>query len=188
MRCFIAIDIDEQIKKCLSNLQSDLQAKVDIRRSDVKWVSPEATHLTLKFLGEIKDEQAVEVCSITREVASRHKCFDLAVESVGHFGSRSARVLWVGAGHDCNNLLQLQQDLDQELAAAGWPGETRKFAGHLTLCRIRNPKAGVKLVQAAREYEDLELGIMSVDSICVYESQLTPKGPIYTSMGNYDLQ
>ena len=188
MRCFIAIDIDEQIKKCLSNLQSDLQAKVDIRKSDVKWVSPEATHLTLKFLGEIKNEQTVEVCNITKIVANRHKSFDFTVESVGHFGGRSAKVLWVGAGRDCNNLLQLQQDLDQELASAGWPGETRKFAGHLTLCRIRNPKAGVKLVQAAREYKSLELGIMSVDSICVYESQLTPKGPIYTSMGNYDLQ
>jgi len=188
MRCFIAIDIDEQIRKCLSNLQNNLQAKVDIRSSDVKWVSPEATHLTLKFLGETKDEQAVEVCSITMEVASRHKSFDFAVESVGHFGGRSARVLWVGAGHDCNNLLQLQQDLDQELASAGWPGETRKFAGHLTLCRIRNPKAGIKLVQAARKYENLKLGIVSADSVCVYESRLTPKGPIYTALGNYDLQ
>ncbi len=188
MRCFIAIDIDEQIKKYLSNLQSQLQAKIDIRKSDVKWVSPEATHLTLKFLGEIKDEQAVEVCNITREVASRHKSFDLAVESVGHFGGRSTRVLWVGAGHDCNNLLQLHQDLDQEVASAGWPGETRKFEGHLTLCRIRNPKAGVKLLQAVREFENLKLGIMSADSVCVYESQLTPQGPIYTSMGNYDLQ
>jgi len=188
MRCFIAIDIDEQIKKCLGNLQSQLQAKVDIRKSDVKWVSPEATHLTLKFLGEIKDEQAVEVCNITKDVASRHKNFDLAVESVGHFGGRSARVLWVGAGQDCSNLLQLQQDLDEELATAGWPKETRKFAGHLTLCRIRNPKAGVKLVQAAREYENLKLGIMSADSVCVYESQLMPKGPIYTALGRYDLQ
>ncbi len=188
MRCFIAIDIDEQIKKYLSSLQSQLQAKVDIAKSDVKWVSPEATHLTLKFLGEIKNEQALEVCNITMEVASRHKSFDLAVESVGHFGGRSAKVLWVGAGHDCNNLLQLQQDLDEELAAAGWPKETRKFSGHLTLCRIRNPKAAVKLVQAAREYENLKLGIMSADSICVYESQLTPKGPIYTVLGHYDLQ
>lgn len=188
MRCFIAIDIDEQIRKSLSSLQKELQAKVDIRSSDVKWVSPEATHLTLKFLGEIKNEQAVEVCNITKDVASRHKSFDFAVESVGCFGGRNARVLWVGAGHDCNNLLQLQQDLDQELASAGWPKETRKFSGHLTLCRIRNPKAGIKLVQAARGYENLELGIVSADSVCVYQSQLMPKGPIYTALGKYDLQ
>jgi len=188
MRCFIAIDIDEQIRKSLSILQKELQAKVDIRSSDVKWVSPEATHLTLKFIGEIKDEQVVEICNITKDVASRHKSFDFTVESVGQFGGRSAKVLWVGAGHDCNNLLQLQQDLDEELALAGWPKETRKFSGHLTLCRIRNQKAGIKLVQAAREYENLKLGIVSADSVCVYESRLTPKGSIYTALGNYDLQ
>jgi 2'-5' RNA ligase len=188
MRCFIAIDIDEQIRKSLSNLQNELRGKADFKKSDVKWVRPEAIHLTLKFLGEIRDEQVVDVCNITKDVASRHKSFELDVKSVGHFGGRSARVLWVGAGQDCDNLLQLQKDLEQQLDLAGWPREGRKFSAHLTLCRIRNSRAGVKLVQMIREYEDFELGTVSADSVLVYQSQLTPKGPIYTVLGNYKLQ
>ncbi|MHC4751515.1 MAG: RNA 2',3'-cyclic phosphodiesterase [Planctomycetota bacterium] len=187
MRCFIAIDIDEQIRKALENLQNELRGKADIKKSDVKWVSPEAIHLTLKFLGEIKDEQTVDVCNITKDVASRHKCFELDVETVGYFGGRSARVLWVGAGQDCDNLLQLQKDLEQQLDLAGWPKETRKFSAHLTLCRVRNSKAGVKLAQVTQQYNDFKLGTMPADSVSVYQSELTPKGPIYTLLGNYKL-
>jgi 2'-5' RNA ligase len=188
MRVFIAIDIDEQIRKGLDRLQNEMRSKADIRKGDVKWVNPDVMHLTLKFLGEIKDEQVVEVCNITKEVAGRHRNFELEVETVGYFGGRSARVLWVGTGQNCENLLQLQSDLEQELASAGWPKETRKFAGHLTLCRIRNSKAGVKLAQMTEEYKDLKLGTVSADSVSVYQSELTPKGPIYTVLGNYNLQ
>jgi 2'-5' RNA ligase len=188
MRCFIAIDIDEKIRKSLSHLQDELRGKADVRKGDVKWVKPESIHLTLKFLGEIRDEQTVEVCNITREVAGRHKSFDVDVEAVGSFGGRSARVLWVGAGQNCVELLQLQADLEKQLDVAGWPKEARKFSAHLTLCRIRNAKAGFKLAQMVRDYENLHLGTMPADSVTVFQSELTPQGPIYTPLGNYALQ
>ncbi len=188
MRVFIAIDIDEQIRKALGSLQNELRSKVDIKKSDVKWVNPDNIHLTLNFLGEIKDVQAVDVCNITKEVAGRHESFELALETVGHFGGRSARVLWVGTGQNSDNLLQLQGDLEEQLASAGWPKETRRFSGHLTLCRVRNSKAGVKLAQVTEGYKDFKLGTISPDSVSAYQSQLTPKGPVYTVLGNYKLQ
>jgi 2'-5' RNA ligase len=180
MRCFIAIDIDENNRAALGDLQQQLQSKVDVKRSDVKWVKPENVHLTLKFLGEIKDEQVVDVCNIVKEVAVRHNSFELGIESVGHFGGRSARILWVGTGEGRENLLELQKDLEQQLTSAGWPAEKRAFSGHLTLCRVRNPRAGFKLVQIVEQYKDFKVGIMSADSISVYQSELTPAGPIYT--------
>jgi len=188
MRVFIAIDIGEDIRAALGDLQQQLQSKVDVKKSDVKWVNPENIHLTLKFLGEIKDEKVVEICNITQDVAGRHKGFELDVESVGCFGGRSARVVWVGAGEGSDDLLRLQEDLDQQLASAGWPQETRKFTGHLTLCRVRNPKAGIQLAQASEAYGDFKLGTMSADTVTVYQSRLTPTGPIYTVLGDYKLQ
>ena len=187
MRCFIAIDIDETIRKGLGNLQDELRRKVDIRKGDVKWVRPEITHLTLKFLGEIKDEQVVEVCNIAGSVAGRHKRFDLDIESVGFFGGRSARVLWIGTGRGSDRLSRLQEDLEQQLDTAGWPREARKFSAHLTLCRIRNAKAGAKLAQVSAQYGDYELGTLRADSVTVYQSELTPQGPIYAALGNYPL-
>ncbi len=188
MRCFIAIDIDEKIRSALSELQRQLQNGIDVKKSDLKWVNPRNIHLTLKFLGEIKDAKVVEVCNIVRTVAGRHESFELDIESVGHFGGKSPKVLWVGTGRGEENLLELQKDIEKSLALAGWPQETREFSGHLTLCRVRNSKAGIKLAQVSEDYKDFKLGTIPANSISVYQSELKPSGPVYTLLGNCKLQ
>jgi RNA 2',3'-cyclic 3'-phosphodiesterase len=188
MRCFIAIDIDKKIKSALSGLQRRLRDSIDVKKGDINWVNTDNIHLTLKFLGEIKDEKVAEVCNIVKDVAGRYESFELDIESVGHFGGKSARVLWVGAGDGEENLLELQEDIEESLALAGWPKETREFSIHLTLCRIRKPAAGMKLAQVSEDYKDFKLGTMQADSVSVYQSELKPTGPIYTLLGNYKLQ
>jgi 2'-5' RNA ligase len=187
MRCFVAIEIEEGIQQSLGDLQKQLTRKADMHRGDVKWVHPDAMHLTLKFIGEATDKQIVEICNIVKGVAQKHEAFDMAVKQVGHFGGEGARVLWVGAGLDCEPLLKLQRDLEEALAQVGWPPEGRKFSGHLTLCRIRNVKAGLKLAKLAEEFQESDLGVTRCDSVCVFESQLTPEGPVYTPLGRFKL-
>jgi len=187
MRCFIAIDIDEKTRQALCDLQQKLKSEADIKEGDVKWVGPEAMHLTLKFLGEVKDEKVVDICNIVKDAASRHKSFELSIESVGYFGGRSARVLWVGTGAGSDNLSGLAKSVDEQLALAGWPKEAREFSSHLTVCRIKNSKAGVELAKISEDYKGLKVGTISADSVTVYQSRLTPGGPIYTVLGNYKL-
>jgi 2'-5' RNA ligase len=188
MRCFIAIEIDESVQESLGDLQKKLIKNADMRKGDVKWVHPDAMHLTLKFIGEATDKQIVEVCNIVKKVAQEHEAFDMNVKEVGHFGGDSARVLWVGAGLDCEPLMKLQSDLEEELSEAGWPKEARKFAAHLTLCRIRNAQAGLKLAKLADDkFKDFDLGVTRCDSLCVFESQLTPEGPVYIPLGRFKL-
>lgn len=188
MRCFIAIDIDQTVKEELAELQQELAGAVDIRKGDVKWVRPEAMHLTLKFLGEIRDQDAVDVCNAAKRVASGHSSFEIEIATVGHFGGTSARVLWMGAGLDCELLAALHDELEGELETIGFAREGRKFSGHLTLCRIRNATAGCKLAELAGQYKDYDLGSIKAGAICVYQSQLTPTGPIYTLLGKYPMK
>jgi len=187
MRCFIAIDIDEKIRNAIADLQKQLASKVDVKKGDLKWVEPNNIHLTLKFLGEITDEQVAEVSEIAKTVAQAHQKFNLEIESVGSFGGRSAKVIWVGAGRGADELMALQKDLDDLLAQAGYPKEEREFSAHLTLCRVRNPKAGLKLAEAVKQFEHLKLGSISANALCVYQSQLTPAGPIYTLLVSFNL-
>lgn len=188
MRVFVAIDIDEKIRKALGELQKKLADSANIRKGDAKWVGPEAMHLTLKFLGEIEDEKTVEVCNVVKNVASRFKGFELEIKQVGSFGGKSARVLWVGTSEQGDTMRQLQKEIDEKLAGIGKPEQEREFTGHLTLCRIRNPKAGLKLADMVEQYKNFNLGFVDVESISVYQSELTPKGPVYTLLGNYKLQ
>ena len=179
MRVFIAVDIDEKTRAALGDLQQRLANGGDAGKGAVRWVNPKNIHLTLKV---------VEVCNIVENVASRHKNFELDIESVGYFGGKAAKVLWVGTGEGSNELHLLQKDLEKQLVLAGWPEETREFTGHLTLCRIRKSSAGVKLARASEDYKDFKLGTMPADSVLVYQSQLRPTGPVYTVLGNYKLQ
>jgi 2'-5' RNA ligase len=186
MRCFIAIDIDEGIRNQIDHLQRELQQKTGLTRPDVKWVEPALIHLTLKFLGEVRDAEITKVCRIVESVAANHEGFSVNVGKVGSFGS-TARVLWVGIDKK-EALLGLQKDLDEQLSQAGWPGDKKQFAGHLTLCRIKKPQAGRKLQDLIKDYTDLEFGPLQVDSICVYKSELTSSGPIYTVVARSSLQ
>ena len=187
MRCFVAIEISETIRAGLAELADQMRSQADLDRRDARWVDPRAMHLTLKFLGEVRDNRLAEICRVVRDVAARHSRFEFKVEGVGCFGGRSARVVWVGAGHDSGPLLDLQQNLEEQFDQAGWPREARKFAGHLTLCRVKNASAGRKLADLAKQYEGFALGSMWADSVNVYQSQLTPQGPIYTVLSNSSL-
>ncbi len=188
MRLFIAVDIDDENRGALRELQQRLRSGVDIKKGDAKWVNVDNIHLTLKFLGEVKDADVVEICNIVEDVASRHGSFELDLESVGYFGKRSAKVLWVGTGQGSDNLHRLQKELEEQLALAGWPEDRRDFNGHLTVCRVRSSQAGVKLARLTEDYKDFKLGSISAEAVSVYQSQLTPSGPIYTRLGNYKLQ
>jgi 2'-5' RNA ligase len=187
MRVFIAIDIDDKMREAIAELQKQLNAKVDIKKGDVKWVEPENIHLTLKFLGEVDDAKLPEVRAITEQVAAAHNKFTLDIETVGSFGGRSAKVVWVGAGKGTDELLALQKDLDDRLTQAGFPSEDREFSAHLTLCRVRNLKAGFKLTDACKFFSAYKLGSISADALCIYQSQLTPQGPIYTLLESFKL-
>ena len=82
MRVFIAIDINEEIRASIRALQGELMREAGIGKREVKWVEPTNIHLTLKFLGEIRDEEITDVCKIVESVVGRHSNFKLSIESI----------------------------------------------------------------------------------------------------------
>ena len=177
MRCFIAIDIDEATRSRIEDLQEQLQREAQLREFDVKWVVPKSIHLTLKFLGEVRDSEIAEVCRIVADTAGDHERFAVEAANVGSFG-RPPRVVWVGI-NESGDLAKLQTDLDERLADAGWPTDRKQYHGHLTLCRVKNTHAGKVLGDVLRRQEPVSVGTIFVDSLCVYSSDLTPTGAVY---------
>ena len=186
MRCFIAIDIDRNIRTQIERLGHELRQKTHLAKPDVKWVNPDLIHLTLKFLGEVRDRELPEICQIVTNVADVYKPFSIDVENIGSFGS-PMRVLWVGIGPN-ETLEALQKDLDKQLQRVGFAGDRKKFTGHLTLCRVKRSKAGKKLYEYIKDYENFKLGTVSINSVCIYKSELTKTGPEYTLISKSMLQ
>lgn len=185
MRTFIAIDIGEKVTAAIGGLQDEIRGFFGDTRRGVKWVDPDLIHLTLKFLGEIDDEQVVEVCKAVEEVSAGFGEFDVAVEKVGSFG-RPARVVWIGT-EESEQLCRLQGDLDARLAEIGFSPDEKKFVPHLTLCRVKDFAAGRRLGRIIDGFDDFCAGKIHVKSVCVYKSELTKTGPEYTLLACYNL-
>lgn len=186
MRLFVAIDISPQVRDRIERLQRQLQKELNLSGKAVKWVRPELIHLTLKFMGEVDDRDVTSVCDAVTRTAGQFGPFEFEVKGLGVFG-RPARVVWAGISR-CEPLLALQAELDRELTKLGGPIENRLFAGHLTLCRVKNVAAGRVLADAAGVYGDEVFGTVAASEVIVYHSELTGDGPVYTAASRATLK
>ncbi|MBU1112480.1 MAG: RNA 2',3'-cyclic phosphodiesterase [Candidatus Omnitrophica bacterium] len=180
MRAFIAIDLPENLKNQLAQIQNDLKS-CDL---DLKWVKPENLHLTLKFLGDIDEKQLLEIKKIIKGIAFNQKTFEVSLEAFGFFpDSRKPRVFFVSTTNQ-DLLKTIVNRLETGLGKIGFPIEGR-FKSHLTLARIKSSKNLETLLQNLKEVS-LE-GVFTVKEIAVYESRLKPTGPVYEKIARISL-
>ncbi len=67
IRCFLAIDPPEEILREIGRIQERLQRMI---RGEVRWVRPEAIHLTLKFFGDIAENAIADIATVVDEAAA----------------------------------------------------------------------------------------------------------------------
>lgn len=179
MRTFVAIEIDDAIRAELANAQKELKRA----GAAVRWAKAANVHLTLKFLGEVSDEDVGEATRIIRECAAETAPFDLYVCGVGAFPSLGRpRVLFARAGASPPALEALAGRLNERLAEIGVEPERRRFQAHLTLGRLKGESSLAALADAVSAFADTEFGRMRVEEIVFMMSELRPRGPIYTPL------
>lgn len=185
MRTFIAIDLDESLKRALEMFAGELK---NLTRS-IRWVGSTGMHLTLKFLGEISEADAARVSTALEGTAARHGVFTLVLEGTGTFppGRRALRVLWAGA-IPVPPLLSLQEDIEREMASLGFEREKRPFHPHLTLGRVKSASGLDALVQEIGQQQNRKFGEMSVQKFIFFQSTLKPSGAEYTVLKEFLLR
>jgi len=188
IRAFIAIELPDELKLALIQLQTELQSA---RQSFVKWVVPEGIHLTLKFLGNIAVDNINEIIEAINRASKGISPFQVETTDLGVFpNSRNPRVFWLGIGGNLDSLINLQKRIDDVMKPMGFVPEKRAFTPHLTLARIRESAS----LQNRREFSNLidrahfdikyKIGI---NSISLMRSQLLPGGAVYTCLGEVKL-
>jgi 2'-5' RNA ligase len=183
IRSFIAIELPEEAKEGLAKLKKELERD---EHKFVKWVNPRGIHLTLKFLGNIPSRQVAEITKAIEGAVQGISPFHLEIGGLGAFPSlRQARVFWIGIGGEVDKLSRLQQNIDSALAALRFAKEERSFVPHLTLARIRQGASPLERrsfgeLVGSTTFEDKYH--VTVESISLMRSQLTPAGAIYTCL------
>jgi 2'-5' RNA ligase len=180
MRLFVALSISEAIREQLTILVSELR-KLD---SKPRWVNPAALHVTLKFIGNVSDDRLPEIDDALAAVA-KPSLLRLEFRSLGFFpNDRRPSVMWVGIAVP-HELTALAASIDASLVPCAVARETRPFAPHLTLARVREPRLSPALRTQADRLRDHSFGSQSVTSFQLMESKLKPTGAEYTTLRSY---
>jgi 2'-5' RNA ligase len=98
-----------------------------------RWISAEAYHITLRFIGDIDDATAGDVTAALEETAGEN--FSLSLAGTGCFGGKKPRSIWAGL-EPCPALNELQARQERACQMAGLRPDGRKFTPHVTLARL----------------------------------------------------
>ena len=136
LRTFIAIEFDQEVRDGLSRVQGKFKRSAP--DGAVKWVNPEAVHLTLKFLGDTPVSKISKVADALAAACEGLDAFDLSIEGRGCFPNcRRPRVIWVAVRDlSGSTLVRLHAAIEQIVSPLGFPTEERGFSPHLTFGRI----------------------------------------------------
>ena len=187
LRAFIAIQLSDELKCQIGELQSELRRQAP-EASGLAWVKPEGVHLTLKFLGDIEENQVPLLTEALRRSAATVKPFRFELARVGVLPDlRFPKVLFAAVGGEegaMQELMKLQAAVEAEALVLGFPQDGRPFRPHLTLARVRDRKAAAPLLnlRSLQNYADRVFGALTVNSVVLVRSDLRPGGALYTSL------
>jgi len=189
IRSFIAIELPDEVKSALAQLQAQLKTG---KQLPVKWADPYSIHLTLKFLGNIDVNKIREITGAIEAAAQGISPFHLEVKDLGVFPNfKRTRVVWVGVSGEVAQLSQLQQRIESNLAPLGFAPESRSFTPHLTLARVReraSPDEQQSFGQLIASTKFETVYGFGVDAISLMRSELTREGAIYSRIRSVKLK
>lgn len=172
MRAFISINIPNEIKKEIKNVQSQLPEFYG------KKTELENLHLTLKFLGET-DEQTIEKVKKLLEEIKLNK-FQTKISEIGVFKEHFIKIIWL----NLENCDELQKEIDESLKQLFKKEE--RFMSHLTIARVKYVKEKEKFLQELKKIKIPELKF-EVNKFYLMKSRLTTNGPIYEKIKEFNL-
>ncbi len=190
MRLFIALDIDEDIRRRIEMFVEGVRGFAP----DVRFVGPDSFHITLKFLGET--DKVEQIKAALHEV--RGTPFQISFRGYGFFpGVKNARVFWAGieAGAE---LQELATAVDTAMTTLRFEKERGPYRPHLTLARsgsgrpvkMRGDHPNAIFAGLNHKLSQLpppEFGTMTAHEFYLYESKLLPRGAQYTKLAAFPL-
>jgi 2'-5' RNA ligase len=179
IRSFIAIETPKDIIDNIGVLQTRLKPSLG---NLVRWVAIENMHLTLIFLGEVKEDFLNKVMEQLTSVVKMVMPFEANINGLGAFPSqRSPRIIWIGMDKGKNEVIDLQTKVEKSLKTIGYKPEDRKFHPHLTIGRVKSViKDSTKIFD--NNYTSRNF---PVKSIVLFKSTLRPQGPIYEKLEEF---
>ena len=175
-RLFVAVELPEEIKTRLLNVQSLI--------SGLKWTPVANLHLTLRFIGQVPQNRAASLQQALYRVKAAS--FRLHVAGLGLFQQRGGSILWAGVEKE-PTLMHLKRLVDEELWASGaLCADEKMYSPHVTLSRLKKP-ISPQLKNLVQENAAAHFGTTDVSDFVLFRSLLRPSGAIHEPVERYQL-
>ncbi len=159
-RLFVGIPLSPALRKRLT------QERETWPEEAVIFTAPDNLHVTLFFLGFVREEAVADVCLRVGEVCRSTESFELVWSGIRLMDSEeSPKSIWL-TGEPSDALRSLREAIEKEFAS--FITEKKVYRPHVTLAKIKKSK-WLKLDEKPKLREKLLL-IEPVDTVAVFES------------------
>lgn len=187
IRTFIALELDAAVKEKIAATQSALKQTQTLKAS---WVAKNNFHLTIKFLGDTPKNKVASLSEALKECCDTMSAIDCRITATGVFpDNRFPRVVWVGIENGSEHLAGLAQKIEDALGGLGFKKEKREFKSHITIARVKNILDYQQFTASLQHINEAFSPIpFLATAITLFESTLTPNGPLYHGLAQCRLR
>jgi 2'-5' RNA ligase len=152
--------------------------------ADLRLVAPQNIHITIRFLGGISPALVEKVYEAMKTVKFRP--FIVQIRGLGVFPNINyPRVVWAGMTDGVEQLRSIFLQLEPKIRALGFEADAYGFSPHLTIARVKSGANKQRLAELVTNRKDYEFGIIKADCLRLKKSQLSPKGPTYSTLKEF---
>ncbi len=172
MRAFIGIPLPEAARNKLYRETRNLRSEYP----DLKWVKPEAYHITMFFLGETGESDVEQLTSALRQVDISVGCYEARITGLGKFPHKGPpRVVYAPLDDGAEATTELHRKLAETIRPY-MQKKNNKFTPHVTIARVK--KRISRAFDDSLEHVKIDIAF-PIESIVAFRSTLTPQGAIY---------
>jgi 2'-5' RNA ligase len=178
IRSFLAFDIENDT---VLNRLVAVQRLLVQTGADLKLVEPQNIHITVRFLGNITPAMVEKIFDAMKQV--QFAPFNVQMKGLGAFPDlRYPRVVWAGITDGADQLKTVFSQLEPRLRGLGFSPDHKGFSPHLTIARVRSGRNKAQLADFITENANCDFGTIKAQCLRLKKSELTPKGPIYSTL------
>lgn len=183
MWMFVAAEISDDVRDFMGTVTNSFE----LSGSELKTVKRENLHITLKFLGEVREADVNKVCDAMRELTRLTKPFRIGISGIGYFGKKVfPTALWAGISDGAEKLDELCRNLEERLSFIRKEGRDPK--PHVTFARVKSVGNPHKFVERIEGFWDVKFGEVDVNEIALKRSILRESGPLYHDYMKFKLE
>ncbi|UCC80909.1 MAG: RNA 2',3'-cyclic phosphodiesterase [Candidatus Zixiibacteriota bacterium] len=178
IRTFIAVDLPQDAKMEVDKLTSTFRNE----GRGIKWVNAENLHITLRFLGDVREEVVPRLAETIKTNIYGFGRFDLSLSGLGGFPNlRMPRVIWVDTYVGKDRLRDLATGVEMACIESKLGRSDKRFTAHLTIGRVKNP-SGIDNVLKKIQGTRFETRPFNINAVTIFKSDLSPAGAKYTPL------